>query len=70
MIDFHRDSQADLTIACLPVSLARAREYGVMEVNSQHRVLSFVEKPRDPPAHPTSPTPYSHQWEFTYLIPT
>jgi glucose-1-phosphate adenylyltransferase len=55
MIDYHRDIQADLTIACLPVSLQQAREYGVIELNAQHRVASFIEKPREPRGVPGQP---------------
>ena len=52
MIDFHRDNQADLTIACLPVSRAQAREFGVMVMDDEQRVTRFLEKPKDPPAMP------------------
>ena len=56
MIDYHRESQADLTIACLPAPRSQAREYGVIEVSNDHRVLSFVEKPRDPRGIPDQPS--------------
>jgi glucose-1-phosphate adenylyltransferase len=52
MIDSHRDNQADLTIACLPVARAEARGFGVMGIDGGSRVTSFVEKPADPPAMP------------------
>jgi glucose-1-phosphate adenylyltransferase len=55
MIDQHRDNRADLTIACLPVSRLQAREFGVMGIDPEHRVTSFVEKPKDPPAMPGQP---------------
>jgi glucose-1-phosphate adenylyltransferase len=55
MIDYHRDNQADLTIACLPVTRPQAREYGVMEVDENHRVMSFVEKPKQPRGLPDQP---------------
>ena len=55
MIDQHRDNRADLTIACLPVSRLQAREFGVMGIDPEHRVTSFVEKPKDPPAMPDQP---------------
>src|SRR5205085_5620477 len=56
MIAFHRDRRADLTIACLPVPKAKASEFGVMDVDSSGRVLSFLEKPHDPPAMPENPS--------------
>jgi glucose-1-phosphate adenylyltransferase len=55
MIDYHRDSRADLTIACLPVPRAQGREFGVMAVDAESRVTGFVEKPADPPAMPGQP---------------
>ena len=55
MIDQHRDNRADLTIACLPVSRTQAREFGVMTTDQEHRVTSFLEKPKDPPAMPGHP---------------
>jgi glucose-1-phosphate adenylyltransferase len=55
MIDYHRENHADLTIACLPVSRQRAREFGVIGIDGEHRVSSFVEKPKDPPPMPDQP---------------
>src|SRR5205823_5044630 len=55
MIAFHRERRADLTIACLPVPRAQAREFGVMHVDGSGRVSSFFEKPKDPPAMPDNP---------------
>src|SRR5262249_23367805 len=49
MIAAPRETRAALTTACLPVPLARAREFGVMGVDDGHRVVSFLEKPSDPP---------------------
>src|SRR6202040_1789449 len=43
MIAVHRRNKADLTIACLPVLRQRAREFGVIGVDDNHRVSSFVE---------------------------
>jgi glucose-1-phosphate adenylyltransferase len=56
MIAFHRERRADLTIACLPVPRAQAREFGVMDIDHAGRVLSFLEKPRDPPGMPGNPS--------------
>ena len=55
MIDYHRENRADLTIACLPVPRAQAREFGVMGVDDDQRVTSFLEKPKDPPGMPDQP---------------
>ena len=55
MIAFHRERKADLTIACLPVPKAQASEFGVMAVDGAGRVVSFLEKPKDPPGMPEHP---------------
>ncbi len=55
MIEYHRENRADLTIACLPVSRAQAREFGVMGIDQNHRVTSFIEKPKDPSTMPDQP---------------
>ncbi|MBL8289518.1 MAG: NTP transferase domain-containing protein [Rubrivivax sp.] len=45
MVDFHRASGAEVTIATLPVPLAEASAFGILEVESEGRVRSFREKP-------------------------
>jgi glucose-1-phosphate adenylyltransferase len=55
MIEFHRERKADLTIASLPVPRATAREFGVIHVDDSGRVVSFLEKPSDPPPMPGQP---------------
>ena len=55
MLQYHRDSQADVTVACLTVDLEQARSFGVMTVDDADRVVSFLEKPRDAPGMPGDP---------------
>ncbi len=55
MIAFHRDNEADLTIACQPVPRAQARDFGVMHVDDAGKVVGFLEKPADPPGMPGRP---------------
>lgn len=55
MIAEHRRRNADLTIACLPVPRLEARDFGVMHVDDQHRVIGFAEKPEDPESMPGQP---------------
>ncbi|MCF7982911.1 MAG: glucose-1-phosphate adenylyltransferase [Thiohalocapsa sp.] len=52
MIARHVESGADMTVGCIEVDLERAKEFGVMDVDSEGNVLSFVEKPSDPPTIP------------------
>ncbi|MDR2187792.1 MAG: glucose-1-phosphate adenylyltransferase [Azonexus sp.] len=55
MLASHVDKGADMTVACIDVPLAEAREFGVMGVDDDDRVVSFVEKPANPPPIPGQP---------------
>jgi glucose-1-phosphate adenylyltransferase len=46
MIDTHRASKADVTIACIPVTEEQTTGFGLMVVEDSGRVKSFVEKPK------------------------
>ncbi len=53
MIDYHRDKDADLTIACLQVPAAQAQRFGVARLDDEDgrtggRVLAYAEKPQYP----------------------
>ena len=50
----HVDKQADMTISCLEVSLKEARDFGVIGVDTNNRVMSFEEKPAEPSPLPGS----------------
>ena len=55
MLASHVKKQADMSVACLDVPLDEAREFGVMGVDEQDRVIDFVEKPQHPPEIPGQP---------------
>ena len=55
MLQRHVESGADVTIGCLEVPRMEATGFGVMAVDGQDRVISFLEKPKDPPAMPDKP---------------
>jgi glucose-1-phosphate adenylyltransferase len=55
MVNFHREQNADLTIGALPVPVAAARDFGVMQVASDLRIIGFQEKPADPAPMPGDP---------------
>jgi glucose-1-phosphate adenylyltransferase len=48
MVAQHVETGADMTVGCIEVDLTRAKEFGVMSVDEEHRVLSFEEKPENP----------------------
>jgi len=55
MIGFHVEKEADITVGVVEVPRERAREFGVLGVDESNRVLSFLEKPHDPPPMPGRP---------------
>ena len=55
MLQQHVDQGADVTIGCLEVSREEAKGFGVMHVDTTDRIISFVEKPKDPPPMPGKP---------------
>ncbi|MBK6905911.1 MAG: glucose-1-phosphate adenylyltransferase [Rhodocyclaceae bacterium] len=55
MLAQHIQNQADLTVACMDVPIADAREFGVMHTQIDGRITAFVEKPQNPPPMPDNP---------------
>ncbi|MEM7029613.1 MAG: glucose-1-phosphate adenylyltransferase [Chloroflexota bacterium] len=47
MLDFHHESQADLTLAVRNVPLEETDRFGIMTVNEEQQVTDFHEKPKD-----------------------
>ena len=56
MVDFHRENEADVTVAALPVPLAEATAFGVIGTDADGRVREFQEKPANPAPMPSDPT--------------
>lgn len=55
LIQNHIDTNAEVSIACLPVSIEEGKQFGVMEVDDDHRVVKFAEKPDQPVSMPNDP---------------
>ncbi|MDR1812465.1 MAG: glucose-1-phosphate adenylyltransferase [Candidatus Fibromonas sp.] len=49
MVDFHLSHQAMLSIAAIPVPVADAHEFGIIQVNEEGRMIGFEEKPKSNP---------------------
>jgi glucose-1-phosphate adenylyltransferase len=56
MLQQHVDSGADVTVGCLEVPRTEATGFGVMHVDDEDRIVSFLEKPAEPPGIPGNPT--------------
>src|ERR1041385_8727715 len=44
----HIENEADITIATIPVTRRESQSFGIMQMNEEHRITRFVEKPKDP----------------------
>jgi glucose-1-phosphate adenylyltransferase len=55
MLSDHVARRADVTVGCLEVERSEASAFGVMAVDEQDRIVSFLEKPADPPGLPDRP---------------
>ncbi|KAJ4824564.1 Glucose-1-phosphate adenylyltransferase large subunit, chloroplastic/amyloplastic [Turnera subulata] len=44
----HIDSNADITVSCIPMDDSRASDYGLMKINGTGRIVHFSEKPKGP----------------------
>ncbi|MDT8452583.1 MAG: glucose-1-phosphate adenylyltransferase [Gammaproteobacteria bacterium] len=53
MVNFHLHRQADVSVAALPVPLAQATEFGVIQVDADDRIIGFQEKPQQPKCIPS-----------------
>ena len=55
MLQQHVEQNADVTVGCIEVPRMEATGFGVMGVDEDDRIVSFLEKPADPPGIPGSP---------------
>ena len=55
MLRQHCEEEADVTVGCLEVPRMDATGFGVMAVDEKDRIVSFLEKPKDPPGIPGDP---------------
>jgi glucose-1-phosphate adenylyltransferase len=52
MLQYHHDSGAEVTVACLTVGVDQSKSFGVMTVDEGDRIVSFHEKPENPQTIP------------------
>jgi len=48
LIQFHVDSGADATIACMDVDIKQASQFGIMDIDENQKIVNFQEKPENP----------------------
>ncbi len=55
MIKFHLDSNAQCTVAAMPVPIEKASDFGIIDVEAGGKIKKFLEKPKNPPPMPDDP---------------
>jgi glucose-1-phosphate adenylyltransferase len=54
-LDYHIDNDADLSISSIIVKKDEATRFGIIGVDKENKVTSFIEKPEKPPEIPSHP---------------
>lgn len=62
MLDFHKQNEADITIAAMPVPLSEASRFGVVITDEEKRITEFEEKPEHPRSNLASMGIYIFSW--------
>ena len=70
MLQFHKDNEADCTIAVLEVPMDEAPRFGIMSADENNKIYDFEEKPPVPKSNLASMGVYVFTWEKLrkYLI--
>ncbi|PJC87865.1 glucose-1-phosphate adenylyltransferase [Vibrio sp. HA2012] len=56
MLNFHVENDAAVTVACIHKPIEEASSFGVMGLNANGEIQTFVEKPENPMADPNDPS--------------
>src|SRR6476659_973828 len=48
VVEQHTETEADVTIATIPVGRTEAQACGIMQINEDRHITHFMEKPKDP----------------------
>jgi glucose-1-phosphate adenylyltransferase len=55
MLAYHVEKNADITVGCIEVPIGKAKGFGVMGVDENSHIKSFIEKPEQPSPMPGNP---------------
>jgi len=63
MLAFHKQAEADATIAVIEVPWKEASRFGIMSTDSEGRITEFAEKPKEPKSNLASMGVYVFTWK-------
>ena len=63
MLDFHKEHNADVTIAAMPVPMEEASRFGIVVTEEEGRIAEFQEKPPQPKSNLASMGIYIFSWQ-------
>ena len=63
MLDFHKQKNADVTIAAIPVPMEEASRFGVVLTDEDKQITEFEEKPEHPRSNLASMGIYIFSWQ-------
>ena len=62
MLSYHKENNADITIAAMPVPMEEASRFGIMVTDENGRITEFQEKPAEPKSNLASMGIYIFSW--------
>ena len=62
MLEFHKEHNADVTIASMPVPMEEASRFGIVVADEEDRIQKFEEKPKNPSSNLASMGIYIFSW--------
>ena len=63
MLDFHKQNNADVTIAVMPVPMEEASRFGIVVADEENRICELQEKPAEPKSNLASMGIYIFSWK-------
>ena len=68
MLDYHKEMNADATIAVIEVPMKEASRFGIMNTDGNDRIVEFEEKPEHPKSNLASMGIYIFNWKLLRKI--
>ena len=63
MLNFHKENNADVTIAAMPVPMEEASRFGIVVADEEKKITAFEEKPAKPRSNLASMGIYIFSWK-------